>query len=147
MFHERVPTIPDKLYYGDRTVTYTSSIENDTLEARLIVVNDEGCYDTTINLYPVFRGDVWVPNAFTPGRIGANRLLKVGHFNLMDYEISIYNREGMLVFHSTDPEISWDGTYKDRDCQTGSYVYVVHYRTKSRPSEPYEKKGSVLLIR
>ena len=36
---------------------------------------------------------------------------------------------------------------KDRDCQTGSYVYVVHYRTKSRPSEPYEKKGSVLLIR
>ena len=147
LFHERVPTIPDKLYYGDRTVTYTSSIENDTLEARLIVVNDEGCYDTTISLYPVFRGDVWVPNAFTPGRIGANRLLKVGHFNLMDYEISIYNREGMLVFHSTDPEISWDGTYKDKDCQTGSYVYVVHYRTKSRPSEPYEKKGSVLLIR
>jgi gliding motility-associated-like protein len=95
----------------------------------------------------VFRGDVWVPNAFTPGRIGANRLLKVGHYNLIEYEIFIYTREGLLVFHSDDPEISWDGTYNYKDCKSGSYVYVVHYRTKSRPSESYEKKGSVLLIR
>ena len=147
LFHERVPTIPDKQFFGERTVNYTSSIENDTLEVRLIVVNDEGCYDTAINLYPVFRGDVWVPNAFTPGRIGANRLLKVGHYNLIEYEIFIYTREGLLVFHSDDPEISWDGTYNYKDCKSGSYVYVVHYRTKSRPSESYEKKGSVLLIR
>ena len=147
LFHERIPTIPDKLFYGDRTVNYTSSIENDTLEVRLIVVNDEGCYDTAVNLFPVFRGDVWVPNAFTPGRIGANRLLKVGHYNLIEYEIFIYTREGLLVFHSDDPEISWDGTYNYKDCKSGSYVYVVHYRTKSRPSESYEKKGSVLLIR
>ena len=147
LFHERIPTIPDKLFFGDQTVNYTSSIENDTLEVRLIVVNDEGCYDTTTNLFPVFRGDVWVPNAFTPGRIGANRLLKVGHYNLIEYEIFIYTREGLLVFHSDDPEISWDGTYNYKDCKPGSYVYVVHYRTKSRPSESYEKKGSVLLIR
>lgn len=147
LFHERVPTIPDKHYYGERTVNYTSSIENDTLEVRLIVVNDEGCYDTAVNLYPVFRGDVWVPNAFTPGRIGANRLLKVGHYNLLEYELFIYTREGLLVFHSTDPDLSWDGTYNYRDCKAGSYVYVLHYRTKSRPSESYEKKGSVLLIR
>ena len=147
LFHERIPTIPDKHYFGDRTVNYTSSIENDTLEVRLIVVNDEGCYDTAVNLYPVFRGDVWVPNAFTPGRIGANRLLKVGHYNLLEYELFIYTREGLLVFHSTDPDLSWDGTYNYRDCKPGSYVYVLHYRTKSRPSESYEKKGSVLLIR
>ena len=147
LFHERIPTIPDKQFFGDRTVNYTSSIENDTLEVRLIVVNDEGCYDTAINFYPVFRGDVWVPSAFTPGRIGANRLLKVGHYNLIEFEIFIYTREGLLVFHSDDPEISWDGTYNYKDCKTGSYVYVVHYRTKSRPSESYEKKGSVLLIR
>ena len=147
LFHERIPTIPDKLFFGDQTVNYTSSIENDTLEVRLIVVNDEGCYDTAVNLYPVFRGDVWVPNAFTPGRIGANRLLKVGHYNLLEYELFIYTREGLLVFHSTDPDLSWDGTYNYRDCKAGSYVYVLHYRTKSRPSESYEKKGSVLLIR
>ena len=147
LFHENVPTIPDKMFYGDRTVNYTSSIENDTLQVRLIVVNDEGCYDTAINLFPIFRGDVWVPNAFTPGRIGANRLLQVGHYNLLEYEIFIYTREGLLVFHSNDPDISWDGTYNYKDCKPGSYVYIVHYRTKSRPSESYEKKGSVLLIR
>ena len=90
---------------------------------------------------------LFLPNAFTPGRIGANRLLRVGYYNLLEYEIFIYTREGLQVFHSTDPEISWDGTYKNQDCKTGSYVYIVHYRTKSRPSESYEKKGSVLLIR
>ncbi|MBO4740837.1 MAG: gliding motility-associated C-terminal domain-containing protein, partial [Bacteroidales bacterium] len=146
-FHENNPIIPDKIYYGDREVNYTASIESDSVEVRLVVTNDEGCYDTPVNLYPIFRGNVWVPNAFTPGRLGANRLLKVGYYNLLEYEIFIYTRDGLLVFHSNDPEISWDGTYKYTDCVTGSYVYVVHYRTKSRPSESYEKKGSVMLIR
>ena len=147
LFHENVPTIPDKQFFNDVTVNYTASIEDDTLEVRLIVVNDEGCYDTAINRYPIFRGDVFVPNAFTPGRIGANRLFKVGYFNLIEYEIYIYTREGLLVYHSTDPELGWDGTYDNQDCKSGSYVYVIHYRTKSRPSESYERKGSVLLIR
>ena len=146
-FHEPQPTIPDRKYYGDREVTYTPSAESDSLEVKLVVTNDEGCYDSVTNLYPVFRGDVWVPNAFTPGRQGANHLCRVGYYNLIEYEIFIYTREGLLVFHSTDPEISWNGTYKNMDCKAGSYVYVVHYRTKSRPSESYEKRGSILLIR
>ena len=147
LFHENLPTVPDHRYFNRPVVTYTSHMESDSLEVTLIVTNDEGCYDTAVRLFPIFRGDVWVPNAFTPGRIGANRLLKVGHYNLLEYELFIYTREGLQVFHSTDPEISWDGTYKNQDCKTGSYVYIVHYRTKSRPSESYEKKGSVLLIR
>ena len=147
VFHENVPSVPDKLFRNEQKVYYTSSLENDTLEVRLVVGNNEGCYDTAINKYPIFRGDVWVPNAFTPGRTGDNRLLKVGYFNLLEYEIYIYTREGLLVFHSTDPEISWNGTYKYMDCKAGAYVYILHYRTKSRPSESYEKKGSVMLIR
>ena len=147
LFHENLPTVPDHRYFNRPVVTYTSHMESDSLEVTLIVTNDEGCYDTAVRLFPIFRGDVWVPNAFTPGRIGANRLLRVGYYNLLEYELFIYTREGLLVFHSTDPEISWDGTYNYRDCKAGSYVYVLHYRTKSRPSESYEKKGSVLLIR
>ena len=90
-----------------------------------------------------------MPNAFTPGKNGAgrNHLFKVGCNNVTEYEINIYSRAGLLVFQSTDPTISWDGTHNYKDCVGGSYVYIIRYKTKKQPNQTFEKKGSVLLIR
>ena len=71
----------------------------------------------------------------------------MGYNNVVEYEINIYSRAGLLVFHSTDPDISWDGTHNFKDCVVGNYVYVIRYTTKRDPKKVLEKKGSVLLLR
>ena len=149
LFHEDDPTTRDKQVLNDSIVHYTASPLSDSLEVTLIVASGYGCHDTARNIYPIRKGDIWVPNAFTPGRrnAGQNSLFKVKYNNVLEYEINIYTREGMLVFHSTNPDISWDGTYKYKDCKSGSYVYVVRYTTKKYPKLVLEQKGMVLLIR
>jgi len=149
MFHEDDPTTRDRQVLNDSIVHYTASPISDSLEVTLIVANGYGCHDTACNIYPIYRGDIWVPNAFTPGRrsAGQNSLFKVKYNNILEYEINIYTREGLLVFHSTDPDISWNGTYNYKDCKSGSYVYVVRYATKKHPKLVLEQKGMVLLIR
>ena len=113
---------------------------------RLSVVNIDGCTDTTYQDYPIQKYALWVPNSFTPDG-DFNTLFKVAAYNISDYEMFIYNREGLLVFHSTDLEESWDGTHNGKPCVQGSYVYVINYKTKLKSSSPMEKVGSVLLIR
>ncbi len=148
LFHEDNPTAADYLRLNDSIVYYTPTPASDTLEVSLVVANAQGCHDTVVNVLPILKGDLWVPTAFTPDRRGyGNNLFKVGVHNVLEYEISIYSREGLLVFHSTNPQASWDGTYKYRDCKPGSYVYVVRYTTQKDPGHTLEKTGSVLLIR
>ena len=149
LFHEDDPTTRDRLVADDSIVHYAPSPESDSLEVTLMVTNTNGCHDTARNIYPIRKGDIWVPNAFTPGRrnAGQNSLFKVKYNNVLEYEINIYTREGLLVFHSTNPDISWDGTYNYKDCKGGSYVYVVRYTTKKYPKLVLEQKGMVLLIR
>ena len=38
-------------------------------------------------------------------------------------DLKIYNRAGSLVFETADPQIAWDGTYKDKYVSPGVYYY------------------------
>ena len=149
LFHEDSPAVRDRIVHSDSLVYYTASAQSDSLEVSLAVENANGCRDTVTNIYPICKGDIWVPNVFTPSRqsSGKNHLFRVGYNNVVEYEINIYSRAGLLVFHSTDPDISWDGTHNYKDCVVGNYVYVIRYTTKRDPKKVLEKKGSVLLLR
>ena len=146
LFHE----IPDRYdateILHNRYAYYTPHYESDSLQVTLIIITDYGCTDTTSGTYPIIKGDVWVPSAFTPGA-DENQLLKVGHYNIETYEIMIFNRQGLRVFHSTDPDEGWDGTYKGKPCPSAAYVYRVSYTTKSQPNTGFEKNGTVLIIK
>ena len=146
LFHE----IPDRYdateILHNRYAYYTPHYESDSLQVTLIIITDYGCTDTTSGTYPIIKGDVWVPSAFTPGA-DENQLLKVGHYNIDTYEIMIFNRQGLRVFHSTDPDEGWDGTYKGKPCPSAAYVYRVSYTTKSQPNTGFEKNGTVLIIK
>ena len=112
-----------------------------------LVVYDGHCYDTTIALLPVQRSDVALPNIFTPDGESNNRFTVYVH-NIANYEMSIYNRRGLMVYHSTDINDAWDG--KDMNgtpCPPGSYVYHLRYSTIFRPHSYQKLVGSVLLIR
>ena len=73
-----------------------------------LVVYDGHCYDTAIALLPVQHSDVELPNIFTPDAETNNRFTVYVH-NIANYELRIYNRRGMLVYHSTNSNDSWAG--------------------------------------
>ncbi len=145
LMHEINTSAPDRTQ-NDSVVYYSPSVNCDTLEVTLSVINNVGCKDTIRRLFPILKGDVWPPNAFTPDGTN-NYLFKVGTNNIAEYHIYIYSRNGLLVFQSDDPEISWDGKYKGKPCTAGSYTYVIRYATSAHKKQPLQKVGTVLLVR
>ena len=87
----------------------------------------------------------FIPTAFSPNGDGLNECFKVTHFNyLKSLEITIYNRMGNLVFHTTTDNDCWDGTYKGKPMDPGNYVYYI--KTQNNCGVFY-KKGNLVLIR
>lgn len=118
----------------------------DTVEVWLVVC-DGHCSDTAIALLPIQRSGLVMPNAFMPGIEGNDRFRVAGH-NISGYEISIYDRRGMMVYHSTDIGEGWDGrNMRGEPCPPGNYIYHLRYSTTYRPASYQKTTGSVLLIR
>jgi gliding motility-associated-like protein len=69
----------------------------------------------------------FLPNAFTPNEDGVNDYFEAKGKNIIEYEITIYNQWGMVMFHSTDINDSWDGKYNNHPCPTGVYAYSVKF--------------------
>ena len=87
----------------------------------------------------------YIPSAFTPNGDGINDCFKVSHFNFIkSVEISIYNRYGSLVFHTTTDNDCWNGTYRGKDADPGNYVYYIKAEDNCNK---FYKKGNLMLIR
>ena len=68
----------------------------------------------------------------------------VGLKELLEFEMLIYNRSGVLVFKTTDVAIGWDGYYKHKLLPQDVYVFIVRGRYNS--GQPFQETGNVLLI-
>ena len=93
---------------------------------------------------------LWVPNAFAPASDDPSIATFRAHLNkpevsILNYRITIFNRSGHQVFHSTDINQVWDGTYKGRPLPQAGYVYVIYYVDKDGLT--HQRKGTVALIR
>jgi gliding motility-associated-like protein len=120
---------------------------NENMTYVMKAYTDDGCfaYDT-INVR-VFKTkpDIFVPNAFTPGKTTNHvfRPIPVG-ISVIDY-FYVYNRWGQLVYSSNDPERGWDGTFAGKIQTSGTYVWMVKGRDFT--GRVIAKKGTVVLIR
>lgn len=87
---------------------------------------------------------LYIPNAFTPS-LESNNIFKPAYASLISYEMSIYHRNGNLVFTSKDINYGWNGHYKGKLCEQGAYVYIVKFINLN--GEQFVQKGTVNLIR
>jgi gliding motility-associated-like protein len=94
----------------------------------------------------VFKGpDIYVPNVFTPNGDARNDVLRpicIGIKSLLYFRV--FNRYGELVFETSTINKGWNGFYKGKLQDSGSFVWMVQgfdYNNK-----PIIKKGSVLLV-
>lgn len=87
-----------------------------------------------------------IPNAFTPNADGRNDIFRptINH-TILAYHFVLYNRYGERIFETFDYGTGWDGTYKGKLQQSGSYVYRIRFT--SITGWQSDNNGSVLLIR
>jgi len=115
---------------------------------RLIVENNNGCFDTAFQNLKVLKSCyIAVPNAFTPNGDGINDYLYPLNAYKADYlEFKVFNRLGQLVFSTEDWMKKWDGTFKGEPEDSGIYVWILKY-TNHDTGKYIFMKGSTVLIR
>jgi gliding motility-associated-like protein len=123
--------------FGD-AMNSTSTIQNPNFNytehgsytVTLIANNIYGCADTVIHEIKIDEPfSVYVPNAFTPNGDGLNEVLYVTGVGIdpSRFEMIIYDRWGLEVFHSKDLDFGWDGRGKSGGevLPTGVYVWMI----------------------
>jgi gliding motility-associated-like protein len=122
--------------------------ESELMPVRLTVTNSDGCTSDTLQFVPVEDNFAFfVPSAFTPNTDGHNEIFLPKVNDVVNYELTIYNRNGELIFYTNNPEIGWDGTVAGKPAPEGIYVWRIHYAKIGTPDEMMMKTGSLTLIR
>lgn len=124
----------------------TSGLDFDSITVILAIGDNYNCTDTARHTVPFIHVLLWAPNTFTPGADNNNRF-QVVTTGLTLAELSIYNRQGLLVHRTTDAACSWDGTHNGRPCPQGAYVWLLRYQAADYPGTWRTASGTVTLLR
>lgn len=90
--------------------------------------------------------DIYVPNAFTPNGDGVNDVFQVfTSFDVVHFDLRIFDRWGEKVFDSNDIGTGWDGSYRHEAMPAGIYTYITEMNTLI--GTPVHRQGSITLIR
>jgi len=112
----------------------------------LLVTNIHGCVDSVINclvIDPIFT--LYIPSAFTPNGERNNQVFEAKGNDVKSFEMYIFDRWGMELFHSTAINNGWDGTFKNTICQEDAYVYVITAYDSNNNKHSYT--GTVNLLK
>lgn len=134
------------VYLNDSAIQNPFANPAKTTDFILTGTSGKGCRNLDTVRVNVVEPDIILPNAFTPNNDSRNDtlyLIHVGIKNLIDFKI--FNRWGEVVFITANLEQGWDGRYKDREQEIGTYVY--YYKAETYPGAIIERYGNVALLR
>jgi gliding motility-associated-like protein len=106
--------------------------------------------DTVVAHFTQQPFTLFVPNGFSPNGDGINDVFKVSGnaIDFEEYEFSIFDRWGQVVFTSTSPEDAWTGEFNDGENYVGNSSYQYRLTVKSVfETNHREYSGSILLFR
>nr|MDQ3048003.1 gliding motility-associated C-terminal domain-containing protein [Bacteroidota bacterium] len=141
------------------TGLYTDSIQNPvfnyadtgTYNVQLIVTNGFGCADTAYHFVEVLPEYViYAPNAFTPNNNdGLNDLFmpKGVGINPDNFELTIFDRWGNLIFKTNDINKGWDGKANGGGKVAQSDVYVWKITTEDPKGDQHIYIGHITIIK
>lgn len=134
------------LRYQDTEFTYTFR-EQGTTYVRLLLANDNASCEWESETYQVYIGEssLKCPNAFSPGASeGVNDEWKVSYKSIIEFDCHIFDRNGKLLKHLTDPSQGWDGKIRGKVAPSGVYFYVI--RAKGADGQEYKLSGDINII-
>ncbi len=138
--------------YGSTTVRNPTFSFPDTgkVTVRLIVTHPEGCQDSmskVLDIRPEIRW--YMPNAFTPNADGTNDgFLGKGILEgVTQFQMTIWNRWGEMVFETNNPVEEWNGRQLNKGGMSAAGVYVYHCSFTGPRGEKLEYKGFATLVK
>lgn len=100
----------------------------------LTALTDLLCADaTSVSIGYQYNELLYIPNSFTPDGDQNNQVfcpVFYSGYDPQNYEFTVYNRWGEVIFESRNALIGWDGTYGPDALQapTGMYTYRILYK-------------------
>lgn len=93
--------------------------------------------------------EIYIPNAITPTNVdGINDYFQIyipASLEIVEFEISIYDRWGKLVFQSTDPNFRWNGKVKGKFLPSSTVLtYRIILLSRWHPKKIY--KGTLTIL-
>ncbi len=116
----------------------------------ILVEDANGCMGSdTINVMRQCPTRFFIPNVFSPNGDGINDEFGVFGIEIINFELTVYNRWGELVFSSQLESDLWDGTFQDRDAPSSQYIWQLEYEGYLEDGSIFNDRatGSVFLIR
>jgi gliding motility-associated-like protein len=122
----------NQIINNSNTIDYSYPFSEGDYLIELIVSSIYGCLDSTEKLIQIKGDDIYyVPNSFTPdGDEFNNSFLPIftTGFDPSNYEFTIYNRWGEIIFVSKNHLTAWDGTFNNKLCKEGLYSFTIKYK-------------------
>jgi len=118
-----------------------------TYTAIVTVSNASGCStnDTVVINVRDLPSDVFIPNVFTPNGDGVNDTFYIPSKGIIEFDMKIYDRWGILLFESTSSIKGWDGKTKNgNNVSDGTYYYLIE--AKGIDGKFYKYNGFLTLI-
>ncbi len=124
----------------------------------LVAISENGCTDS-VSIVDAFTDSglyLRFPNAFTPDANGPsggyysqksdlnNQVFHPVSSGVVNYDLKIYSKQGLMVFETDDLLEGWDGYYKGRLCSPGVYIWKV--RATYRNGAQIVMSGDVTLL-
>ncbi len=129
------------------TIQNPTAILYEDISYQLKAYTPEGCFGLDTIKVKVFKTapDIFVPNAFTPGR-GSNNNFKpiTPGISSLEY-FRVYNRWGQLIYSTSQSGKGWDGNFAGKPQDSGTFVWMV--KGTDYTGKTIAKKGTVVLIR
>ena len=130
---------------GDTTQTITIS---DTGTYSVLVTNEFNCSTTdTVSITDLCAPEIFMPTAFVPGTNNPDQLYNIFGHHFINFNMTIYNRWGEVIFFTDDPALPWDGYYKGDLMPVGVYPWKIQYQGMEEYSELKVIEGSVTVVR
>lgn len=110
----------------------------------LTVTDINGCTDIDSITVTVEEDFLFtIPNLITPNEDGFNDVWVIGNIlNYPDNTVTIFNRNGQIVYKMDSYNNLWDGTYNGTPLPDGSYYYVITFTDTDE-----NVKGAINIIR
>jgi gliding motility-associated-like protein len=110
VFSYRHKLLPGETIAGCYAISAYDLVGNESSQSAMICVDSCGFYK--------------IPNVFTPNGDNINDRLLAKTSGLVEkVDFKLFNRNGLLLFRTSDPRIDWDGTYKGKIVSPGVYFY------------------------
>ncbi|MBI4947604.1 MAG: gliding motility-associated C-terminal domain-containing protein [Bacteroidetes bacterium] len=109
---------------------------------------DVMCATVTVESPCDTAGAFFFPNAFSPNGDEENDSLRIYYGNMSCIEslqLIIYDRWGEMIFETTDPDFSWDGSYKGSILETSVVAY--HLTVGFTDGKDINRKGNISLLK